>query len=97
LTIYNVYCDESCHLERDHQKAMVLGALWCPMDRSREFSEDIRRLKTKHGLSTKFEIKWTKVSPEREEPVEDAPAKSHRKFGKDKTAQLSLFDQGDEP
>lgn len=22
---YNVYCDESCHLENDGQKAMVLG------------------------------------------------------------------------
>ena len=26
---YNVYCDESCHLENDHQKVMTLGAVWC--------------------------------------------------------------------
>ena len=24
-TEYNIYCDESCHLENDSQKAMVLG------------------------------------------------------------------------
>lgn len=23
--IYNIYCDESCHLENDHQTIMVLG------------------------------------------------------------------------
>ena len=26
----HIYCDESCHLENDGMKAMVLGALWCP-------------------------------------------------------------------
>jgi len=25
---YNIYCDESCHLEHDRQGAMVLDALW---------------------------------------------------------------------
>ena len=33
---FNVYCDESCHLENDHQKVMVLGAVWCPFDKTRE-------------------------------------------------------------
>ncbi|MCL0066152.1 DUF3800 domain-containing protein, partial [Dehalococcoidia bacterium] len=28
---YNIYCDESYHLEHDHQEIMVLGALWCPL------------------------------------------------------------------
>ena len=23
--VFNVYCDESCHLEHDRQKVMVLG------------------------------------------------------------------------
>ena len=27
-SIYNIYCDESCHLENDCEKAMVLGAIW---------------------------------------------------------------------
>ncbi len=36
--VFNVYCDESCHLENDRQKAMVLGAVWCPLDKTREMS-----------------------------------------------------------
>ncbi len=34
--IFNVYCDESCHLENDHRKVMVLGAVWCPFDKTCE-------------------------------------------------------------
>lgn len=61
--LYNIYCDESCHLERDNQKVMVLGAVWCPVEISRTISEEIRAIKLKHGLPPFFEIKWTKVSP----------------------------------
>ncbi len=61
--IYNVYCDESCHLENDHQKAMVLGATWCPLDKTREIAVRLREIKQKHGLPPHFEVKWTKVSP----------------------------------
>ena len=32
---YNVYCDESCHLEHDRQSIMVLGAVWCPLEKTR--------------------------------------------------------------
>jgi hypothetical protein len=60
---YNIYCDESCHLEHDHQGIMVLGAMWCPMEKTREISVHIREIKTSYGLSPKFESKWTKVSP----------------------------------
>lgn len=61
--IYNIYCDESCHLEHDSQNAMVLGAVWCPLDKTREIARHLRRIKSSHGLSPTFEIKWTKVSP----------------------------------
>jgi len=61
--VYNIYCDESCHLEEDHQTAMVLGAVWCPLQETRKIAEDIRSIKAKHGLPSKFEIKWTKISP----------------------------------
>ena len=60
---FNVYCDESCHLEHDHQKAMVLGAIWCSVDKSREIAVRLREIKQKHSLAPDFEIKWTKVSP----------------------------------
>jgi hypothetical protein len=60
--VYNVYCDESCHLENDGHKAMVLGAIWCPEEKRRETSERLREIKQKHRLGRDFEIKWTKVS-----------------------------------
>ncbi len=60
---FNIYCDESCHLEHDRQQAMVLGAVWCPLERTHDLSEDLRRIKSRHGLARGFEIKWTKVSP----------------------------------
>ena len=60
---FNIYCDESCHLEHDHQNVMVLGAVWCPTEKVRESAEHIRAKKTKHGLPANFEIKWSKVSP----------------------------------
>lgn len=61
--IINIYCDESCHLEHDHQKAMVLGAVWCPCELAASISKRIREIKDAHGLGGSFEIKWTKVSP----------------------------------
>lgn len=61
-TIYNIYCDESCHLENDKQKAMVLGAVWCPADKVKEIAIRIREIKEKHSLSPTFEVKWTKIS-----------------------------------
>jgi hypothetical protein len=61
--IYNIYCDESGHLENDLEKVMVLGAMWCPQEKSREISVRIREIKNRHGLKADFEIKWTKVSP----------------------------------
>lgn len=42
---------------------MVLGAIWCPTDLSRNIARQIKAIKKKHGLSPNFEIKWTKISP----------------------------------
>lgn len=61
--IYNIYCDESCHLENDGQGAMVLGAIWCPLEKRREIATRLREIKAAHGLKPGFEMKWTKVSP----------------------------------
>jgi len=60
---FNIYCDESCHLENDGQPIMVLGALWCPLERSAEIASRIREIKAKHGRPPGFEVKWGKVSP----------------------------------
>lgn len=60
---YNVYCDESCHLENDGQKAMVLGGIWCPARKARDISVRLREIKQNHGMKRPFEVKWTKISP----------------------------------
>lgn len=65
--IFNMYCDESCHLENDRQKAMVLGAVWCPLEKTRDIAIRLREIKMKHGMPTPFEVKWTKVSPAKKE------------------------------
>ena len=61
--VFNIYCDESSHLENDHRKVMVLGAIWCPLERSREIAVRLREIKHGHGIKSDFEVKWTKVSP----------------------------------
>jgi hypothetical protein len=61
--IYNIYCDESCHLENDHLQVMVLGAIWCPLEKVKEIALQLRRIKAFHGMKPDFEVKWTKVSP----------------------------------
>lgn len=60
---YNIYCDESCHLENDDISVMVLGAVSCPSFAIKKASKALRLIKEKHHLSSTFEIKWTKVSP----------------------------------
>jgi len=61
----NIYCDESCHLEHDHKKAMALGLIYCPKDKVANINKDIREIKKKHGIHPFWEIKWTSVSPQK--------------------------------
>jgi hypothetical protein len=61
--LYNVYCDESCHLEHDGVPVMAWGAITCERREVRAVAEAIRALKAAHGLKSDFEAKWTKVSP----------------------------------
>lgn len=58
----NIYCDESCHLEHDSQKVMVLGAISCPKTMVRATSIQIKKLLIKHNLDEHYEAKWVKVS-----------------------------------
>jgi len=60
---FNIYCDESCHLENDRQKVMVLGATWCPKTEVHRINRAICDIKEKHNA--KGELKWSKVSPSR--------------------------------
>ena len=59
---YNIYCDESCHLEHDHKKYMIMGALKCEVQNRKHICKEIRRIKKKHDIADFQEIKWTKIS-----------------------------------
>lgn len=60
--LYNIYCDESCHIINNDSNTMAIGAIWCPDNKKAEIFEKLKELKEKHGLSRHFEIKWNKVS-----------------------------------
>lgn len=60
--LYNIYCDESCHLENDNIKPMLLGAIWCPDEKKSKIFNDLKKLKVKHDISSKCELKWNAVS-----------------------------------
>jgi hypothetical protein len=59
----NVYCDESCHLEHDGHRAMIIGAVWSPDSKKAEVTQRINDIRARHGMPRNFEFKWTKVSP----------------------------------
>lgn len=59
----NIYCDESTHLPNDGQPYLVLGAIVCPTNRSREVAVRLREIRARHLIRPDFELKWTKVSP----------------------------------
>ncbi len=60
---FNIYCDESCHMENDRQPVMVMGAVWCALDKVHDINKRLREIKHNHQLPGHFEVKWTKVSP----------------------------------
>lgn len=58
---FNIYCDESCHLENDGQKSMGLGGVICPTRYASLINHELKRLKVEHNMPHGFELKWTKV------------------------------------
>lgn len=63
----NIYCDESCHLEHDGQRAMVFGCVRYPKEKVHELSKQIRELKKKHFIYPFAETKWKTVSKSKED------------------------------
>lgn len=61
----NIYCDESCHLEKDESPVMGIGAIICPKQQAGELFIRIREIKKEHKLKRDYEIKWNKVSKAR--------------------------------
>lgn len=61
--IFNIYCDESCHLENDGQPIMGFGAIVCASDDLLRINAAMAELKQRHNA--RGELKWEKVSPSR--------------------------------
>lgn len=57
---FNIYCDESCHLENDHKPFMFLGYISCAYSQIKAHNERINDIKKKHNFYA--EIKWNKVN-----------------------------------
>ena len=68
---YNIYCDESCHLEHDNEKYMVLGGIICEKRNRKIVKNDIIEIKKRNSLKETTEIKWNKVSPSKLEYYKD--------------------------
>lgn len=60
LKTFNIYCDESCHIEHDHKDYMLLGCVSSAYNQVKGHSERIKDIKKKHNYYG--EIKWSKVS-----------------------------------
>jgi hypothetical protein len=58
--VYNIYIDESCHLENDNASVMCLGYTKVLKDDYTNIKEQFKQLKLKHKSPT--EIKWSKLS-----------------------------------
>lgn len=57
---FNIYCDESCHIENDHKKYIFLGSISSAYPQVKRHTKRIRDLKKKHNFFA--EIKWSHVS-----------------------------------
>lgn len=60
--MFNVYCDESGHLEHDEVNVMVIGGVAIDNEFRKKAYADIKQIKIKYGIPIHREIKWTKVS-----------------------------------
>lgn len=58
---FNVYCDESCHLQSNDSNYMVLGAVYCSKDKIKKTNEYLNFLKQNCNFSKNFEMKWNKI------------------------------------
>lgn len=59
---YNIYCDETCHLEHDKEKIMVIGGIKCPKSYRKYVISSIFQIKEEFNIPQYAEIKWNKVS-----------------------------------
>lgn len=62
-TTYNIYIDESCHLEHDKSEVMCIGYTKINQEDYLEVKQAIKEIKLKHKSPT--EVKWNKLSMSR--------------------------------
>ena len=57
---YDVFCDESRHLEHDKFRYMLIGGIWCEHEARRIINSNIIEIKNKSNFAG--EIKWNEVT-----------------------------------
>ncbi len=57
---YLIYCDESCPLE--YEPISLFGAIGCSYQNKNKIVTDLRELKNKYFINSRYEAKWTKIS-----------------------------------
>lgn len=60
MKTYNLYCDESCHLQNDGMPFMLLGYLKVPYNHLKHHKKRLKTIREEHHFYP--EIKWSKVS-----------------------------------
>ncbi len=60
---YDLFVDESCHLEHDKISVMCIGYIKVPRMAYDELKQRFSNVKNKHGIEN--EIKWSKYSKAR--------------------------------
>lgn len=60
LKTFNLYCDESTHLQHDGQPYMIISYISCAFNQLQQHKEHLKMLKAKHFV--KGEFKWSNVS-----------------------------------
>lgn len=58
--VFNIYCDESCHLPGDGIKPMLLGCIWSRQSEVKRLTHELKDIKEEFGA--RGELKWGKVS-----------------------------------
>lgn len=57
---YLIYCDESCPLE--YESTTLLGAIGCSYESKEIIVKELRSIKNKYFINSRYETKWVKVS-----------------------------------
>ncbi len=57
---YLIYCDESCPLE--YEPISLFGAIGCSYENKDKIVKELRELKDKYFINSRYETKWVKTS-----------------------------------